>query len=214
MTLKKFAISLAACALLGVPFAAPAKRSFADRPTEPLALLAMHNFAACAVDRTPHGAEALLALDFRTKEYRETLNRFGQGHEDCAPGTELIFDGVFFAGGIAERLLQKKGDAATVARLLAYDPARPALRARDENELMALCMDRDAPGQATALFATQPGSDAETIAFRALGPTLVSCVRAGRTMKLTRPVLRAMMALAAWRIVSEPASAPAAGGGK
>jgi hypothetical protein len=209
MTLKKLVNSLAACALLAMPSAAPAKRPSADRPADPLALLAMHNFAACAVDRTPHGAEALLALDFRTKEYRDTLNRFGQGHEDCAPNTELIFDGVFFAGGIAERLLHNKGDAAAVARLLAYDPARPALRARDENELTALCIDRQAADQATALFATDPGSDAETTAFRALGPAIISCVRAGRTMKLQRPVLRAMMALAAWRIVSEPAPSSA-----
>ncbi|MDB5692272.1 MAG: hypothetical protein JWO81_1335 [Alphaproteobacteria bacterium] len=214
MRLKKFVSSLTAGALLAIPSVAPAKRPFADRPSEPLALLAMHNFAACAVDRTPHGAEALLALDYRTREYRETLSRFAKGHEDCAPGSELAFSGIFFAGGIAERLLHNKGDAATVARLLAYDPARPALRARDENELTALCMDRQAPDQATALFATDPGSDAETAAFRALGPTLVSCVRAGRTVKLERPVLRAMLALAAWRLVSQPAAVPAAAGGK
>lgn len=160
----------------------------------------MRNFSKCVVDRSPRAAAAVLAMDPESEAYRDALLRLAGGHNYCAPGTQLRFSGIFFVGGLAEALVTGRRGRGTLARLVALDSSRPAIQARNETELMTLCTVRTAPGETAALFATEPSSDAERAAMRALAPTVGACLGAGQTMRLDRPNLRALLALSAYRL--------------
>jgi hypothetical protein len=170
----------------------------------PLAVEAMHNFGACVVRFTPSGARGLLAMDFRTGAYNQAMRRLARGHGRCAPRSEIRFNGLLFAGALAEALLETEVKVSDLPRRLARDPSRPVIAARDEVETMALCTVLASPGGTTALFRAHPASAEEAAAVRALAPTLSTCLAQSMQVKLNRPALRSVLALAAWRIASAP----------
>jgi hypothetical protein len=202
-------LALLACAAAPGPVGAARQK-----PADPVALAAMQAFSRCVADRDARGAEAVLALDDRTKAHHQALKRLAQSKAQCILLTaRLKFNGLLFAGGLAERLLENRGEQAELARRVAYETGRPPVQARDEDDMMALCTVRAAPVAVASLFAAEPGSAAEGAVVRTLGPTVTNCVAAGRTMLMNRPGLRAMLALAAWRLVrqNETGAAPVAG---
>jgi hypothetical protein len=73
---------------------------------------------------------------------------------------------------------------------------------------MALCTALQAPKETVALLATQPATHEEMEAMTPLGPVLGSCLKKGATVELNKPAIRALLALAAYRIASMP-KAPA-----
>ncbi len=213
--IRKLITAALASALAASAFAAPAaaqQRTGGASRSEPRAFVAMRNFSQCVVDRSPRAAAAVLAMDPAGAPYREALRRLAGGHDYCAPGTQLRFSGIFFVGGLAEALVTDRRGRSALASRVALDPARPAIQARDETELMTLCAVRAAPGEAASLFATEPASAAELAALRALAPTVSACLGAGRTMRLDRPNLRALLALAAYRLSAHNASPPVLAG--
>jgi hypothetical protein len=182
--------------------AGAAPHATSEQPDGPT-IVAAHRFAACVADESPREAERALAIDPGSGAYGRAVQGMASGHEACTTGKHLQFDDMLLAGGMAEHLLQARAGSAPLAPLFAYDPAAPLLRARDETDLTALCTIRKDPDAVAALFATEPASEAEDRAERAIGPSLVACVKAGQTIRLNRPALRAMLALAGWRIVAE-----------
>lgn len=161
-------------------------------------------FSRCVADRSANRerSRALLALDYRTEHYRRELLRLAGDNTLCVPtGGRLAFGGVLFAGGLAENLLRQRGAVADLAVRVALDPARPAIASRDETELMALCVVRVSPAKVSALLQTAPASDEEGAALRALMPEFNSCLRAGSGVTLNRLFGRAILALAAYRLV-------------
>jgi hypothetical protein len=164
----------------------------------------MQNFGTCVVQQTPEGARQVLAMDYRSKPYADKLRAIAKGHGRCAPGSELKFNGVLFAGAMAEALLKSDLKPAALTHRLAYDPTRPAIPARSPTEAMALCTVLQAPDASARLFAADPASPEEAEAVEALGPTLTGCLAKGTTLSLNRPALRSVLALAAWRIASTP----------
>ncbi len=180
-------------------------------PSTPLAVGAMHNFGACIVRYTPAGARNLLAMDFRTEAYAQALRRLARGHGRCAPGSEIRFNGLLFAGALAEALLESEVKASDMPARLARDPSRPVIVARDEVETMALCTVLASPVGAAALFGTASDSKEEIAAMQALAPTLRTCLAQNMQLKLNPPALRSVLALAAWRIASAPSTQKAQG---
>jgi len=162
---------------------------------------AMRNFAICAANRSPAGARALLTSDRHAASYPEALQRFARGHNDCAPGARLRFGGILLRGGLAEALLRGPIRNGGLARLVAYDPSRPAMNADNQSDAMALCTVREAPGAVEALLATEPGSAGEGAAAAALTPTMTSCLSTGQRLQANRPGLRALLAISAFRLV-------------
>jgi hypothetical protein len=199
--------ALAATATLATPGAAQTQA--AQARSQPHAFVAMRNFSRCVVERSPHGVELVLAMDPTSNSYRDGLRRLAEGHSDCAPGTRLQFSGIFFAGGLAEALVSG-GRAGALGPRVALDPARPAIQARDETEVMTLCTVRRAPEEVAALFAAEPSSDAEREAMRVLAPTVGACLAAGQTLRLNRPNLRALLALSAHRLIVHNSAPPPA----
>lgn len=176
----------------------------ATTPSKPEDLRMLHKHSRCVVDSAPNQAARILRLDYRTDAYRRSL-----GNLIAIPGNCAHFNGrlrmarMLVAGAFAEALLPRALAGRNLAAGVAHDPARAPIEARDDGEYLGLCAVRSMPEQVTALLATAPASEDEKRAVAAIGPGLSRCVRAGASAKLNRPALRALVALAAYRIVSQ-----------
>jgi hypothetical protein len=171
----------------------------AERNT-PEAIRALHDFARCVAH--DHWARArageILAMDYRDDAAHDALRAFVLERSQCVPPHhELTTNNLLFAGAIAEAYLPRDRELAT---MVAYDPARPALQARNEIEVMSLCTVRAAPAAVAALFATMPATAEEAAALRTLAPQLGQCLRAGARSRVNGLEVRALLALAAWRL--------------
>lgn len=181
--------------------------------TGPAAERQLSTFSRCVAVRWPDRAAAILALDYRTDEYRRRIRDFAHEVWRCAPNGVLRFSQLPFAGNMAEALLPRHLAGRDLAAAVAVDSARPPIAARSESEMMSLCVVRTAPARVAALLASRAGGSEEVAAFGPLMPDVAGCVAAGAQMRLDRVGLRAMLALAAYRLVdynNAPAPVPAA----
>ncbi|HEX9947452.1 MAG TPA: hypothetical protein VGA98_07925 [Allosphingosinicella sp.] len=170
----------------------------------------LQDFTRCVAGERGAQARRVLKLDYRTDGYRRSLNNLASDVRPCRPfNGSLRMSGVLLAGGLAEALLPKALGGATLRSRTALDPARPAIPARDAGEYLGLCAVRSMPDQVSALLATGPASEEEKAAAAAISANLGPCLRAGASAKLNRPGLRALLALAAYRIVTHAQPAPA-----
>lgn len=172
----------------------------------------LHAFAGCVAARRASRSREVLAMDFRTREQSTALVDLAVGERSCADFPRGQMSRSFFAGRLAEALLETSLRGTNLAARIAPDPARPALEARDESELMSLCTVLAAPAAVEALLASEPASEAETAAVRALTPQVAQCLTAGVTGRFNRSAIRSLLALAAYRL-SEHARSPAAPAG-
>lgn len=201
---------LPALLLLAMPPAEPD----AGAPSKPEDIRMMHRHSRCVVDSAPNQAARVLSLDYRTDSYRRSLGNLIASPKHCAQFSgRLRMDRVLVAGAFAEALLPRALAGRSLAAAVAHDPARAPIEARDDGEYLGLCAVRSMPEQATALLATAAGSEEEKRAVAAVAPGLSGCVRTGASAKLNRPALRALVALAAYRIVGQ-AGPGAAGQGE
>jgi hypothetical protein len=193
-------------AVAGLPAARPATAKSADD----LAIQAVHNFGTCIVREAPSGAaEQVLALDFNTEEYRTRLRAMAQGHERCiVGGWQLGSSPVLVAGAMAEALLKSAVKPDELPRRIAFDPSRSTINARSPTETMALCTALQAPQATARLLETEPTSKEESAAVGSIAPVLTECLKKDTQLTVNKPALRALLALAAWRIVTTP-KAPA-----
>ncbi len=205
-----FAGLLPALFLLAMPPAEPERSA----PSKPEDLRMLRDYARCVVAAKPDQAARVLKLDYRTDSYRRSLQNLTGSPSICAwfPG-RLRAARVLLAGAFAEVLLPRALAGRSLAAGVAHDPAKPPIVARDDGEYLGLCAVRSMPGPVADLLATAPASDEEKRAAAAITPGLPPCVRAGAAATLNRPALRALTALAAYRIVSQ-AGPRAAGSGE
>lgn len=166
----------------------------------PLAAQAMYNFAGCVVENSRSGVVKLLAKDYRTEEYREDIRKMAKGHDRCTPGNKLGFSGLIFAGNLAEHLLTNRFADAALSADLARDRSETPIEARSTTEAISMCIVMRAPKESVALFRTEVMSDAEKAVLTAIAPQLPNCVKQGTQFKTNRSGLRALLALAAYRI--------------
>lgn len=211
------------CLLAGLAlaaFAAPAMAQDnaprADVVSEPSTAedrLVLLRFSRCVAGRQPAQARALILGDYASEAYRDTLRRMTVSQHGCLGTGRLRFGGVLFAGDIAETLLPAAAPRGSLADRTALNPAAAPFPAHDQGEVMSICVVRAVPAETEALLATEQGSTEEAAALRAIAPHVGACLAAGAQMRLNRPGLRAMLALAAYRLVQHNAAAPAAAGG-
>jgi len=195
----KFVLGLASLSLLA---SAATAQVIEREPTDRFALQAMQNFGRCVVEQTPRGAREVLAQDYRTSDYSAALKALAKGHARCLPNGRLKFGGVLFAGSLAEALLRSDVGASRLPQQLAFDPVREPIAARSDGETMALCTVLKAPDATARLLTTAAASDPETGAMEAIAPVLGECLAKGAKVEMTKPAMRALLALAAWRIVT------------
>jgi hypothetical protein len=160
----------------------------------------LREYSACLAQRRPQAARDSLAEGYAGAETRRALLKVAQWGRRCGQPGRLKVSGILFAGAMAEALLRPLARAKVLEARLALDPSRPPLRARDDGEVMSLCVAIDAPGQVAALLATEGTSLEEKAALGALAPALAGCLRSEVRLVANPPALRAMLALAAWRL--------------
>jgi hypothetical protein len=172
-------------------------------------------FSRCVVGRQRAQASALVLSDFRAEGYQDSLRRLTTSHSGCVPGGRgrLQFGGILFAGDLAEILLFDAAPRGSLGGRVALNPAAPVFPARDQSEVMSVCVVRAAPAETEALLATEHGSPAEGTAMGAIAPHIGPCLAEGAAIRLNRPGLRAMLALAAYRLVRHNGAAATAAAG-
>jgi hypothetical protein len=165
----------------------------------PRQLRALQIFSQCVARRRPGAARDLLANGYDDSS-RPALRRIAAWGNGCGPVGNLHVSGLLFAGAMAEAMVEMRTRRTPLERLVAVDPARPAIPARDEAEMMSFCVVGTAPAKVSALLATDGGTPADEAAVRTLFPHLTDCL--GRDIRLVtnRPALRALLALAALRL--------------
>jgi hypothetical protein len=179
-------------------------------PSKPEDIRMLHRHSRCVVDAAPNQAARVLSLDYRTDFYRRSLGNLVAASSRCAQfNGRLRMARVLVAGAFAEALLPRALAGRSLAAAVAHDPARAPIEARDDGEYLGLCAVRSMSEQVTALLATAAGSEEEKRAVAAITPGLSRCVRTGASAKLNRLALRALVALAAYRIVSQAGSSAA-----
>ena len=158
------------------------------------------NFARCVANISPAASRRLLAMDFRSAEYGQALRKLMRGHSRCIPRHgELRGAGVLLSGALAETFLAQDVEGSLPAALR-FDPARPAIVSRSESETAALCIVRTAPAGVARLVGSPIGSEAEKKAAAPVAKLLPSCLASNVSMTLNVPALRALVALAAYRV--------------
>ena len=196
--------ALATVAVAALAFV-PAAASPGPGPiSSPVDIRTLHVFAGCLADRYERPVRRLLAMDYRTSAYDDAMRTLIRTGESCVPFAfgRLRSSRVLVVGAFAEKLLPEALNGARLADRVAHDPASPAVVARDEGEYLGLCTVRTEPEEVAALFATRPASEEERLAIGRLIPKLGPCVRVGASARVNGAGLRALMALAAYRLAS------------
>lgn len=193
----RIGVALGAAVLLPALVFVPSAQARADESSSPLALEALHNYALCAVKRTPEGAAKMLARDPTSEDFKRARMRFGKGHAMCAKnGDVLRSNAMLFAGSVAEALIAKYPQRSLTAA------AQKHIQPRNMIEGVGMCVAAQKPAEVEAVFATEPGSDAERVALNPTASLLPGCVTPGKTIKLNRPAARAIYALGAYRLLA------------
>jgi hypothetical protein len=175
-----------------------------DKRTTPEELRMLHDFTRCVAKERGAQVRRVLRLDYRTDAYRRSLRNLAADIHPCRPFRGILrMSGLLLVGGLAEALLPKELTGATLASRAAFDPSSPAIAARDDGEYLGLCAVRKMPDQVAALLATAPASAEEKDAAATISRDLGPCLKAGSSAKLNRPGLRALLALAAYRIATQ-----------
>lgn len=197
-----------ALAALAAPAPAAAKPERAP-PASAVDIRTLHVFAGCLADRYERTMRKLLAMDYRDPAYDDELRTLARMGSRCAPFVlgRLRSARVLVAGAFAEALLPATLNGSRLADRVAYDPSMPAVAARDEGEYLGLCAVRSMPDEVAGLLATRPASEEERLAIGNLRPRLGPCLRAGSSARVNASGLRAILALAAYRLVTQPAGA-------
>jgi hypothetical protein len=193
--------------LAAVPGLASAQTDADRQPgslSEPRHVQTLHRIGACLARAREADTRALLALDFRTDEYSNLMRRINRRHPACADVQTstrgLRTGGLLLAGSFAEALLQRDSVIDHLGERTAFDASKPTIEARNAGELMAICVVRLDPNGVARLLRTVPASVEELESLRALGPTLSRCVPDGGQARFTREALRAVIALASYRL--------------
>jgi len=188
-----------------IGLAAPAQaQDGRTRGTPQQAAREMQNFSRCVVRREPDRAREILALDYRTSEYQQQLRDLALAERGCLRGAQLSFGGVLLAGAMAEAMLPQLLEGRTLAAGIAAAPATS--EPRDDGERAALCTVQAAPDGVASLLVSNVGTSAERDAVMAITTPLAGCLTAGTQATLNRAGIRALLALASYRL-AQPAGA-------
>ncbi|HEX8217169.1 MAG TPA: hypothetical protein VF577_06870, partial [Allosphingosinicella sp.] len=158
----------------------------------------------CIARRRGADAEELLAMDYRDQAYDRTARAIATRSATCAGGDRPRFSRLLFAGGLAEELLAAR--ASSVGLQSQARPRPEPVVVGDSTEAIATCVVRRQPALVANLLATPPASAEEDRAVRELAPHVAGCVMPGEIARISQPSLRALAALAAYRLVQQQAA--------
>lgn len=197
--MKSLIFSALAMALLASgPILARQGRAIQD-PTQPEARTALVEASACVAKSSPDEAAKLLRMDFRTKSYKDKMQRLAYNNVDCFNERWMRAHGLLVAGDLAEHLLSSNSQKINV-RLASLGPT-VALAPRSPTDAVAICVARSDPNGVARLFSTKVVSAEETAAAQALSVAMNRCNVRGLKMSVSPAGLRAMIATATFRLL-------------
>lgn len=196
-----------------ISLAAPQTGLTSTTPTTPAELKEMSDFGACLVSNRSKTGQLLSAVPGSDEE-RVVMNTLMR--TACPRIEEITVDTDVLRDVVAEAAFERDfGSVGAPAKRtpvsLFTAPAADQLPAmpysvRYSVALIdyATCVVQAGPHQASALFATAPGSAQEASAFAAISPLLGPCLPQGSQATFSRPQLRGALAEAAYRIAAAP----------
>ena len=199
--MKRVVVTLALISCLVSP--ALAQRS--DDVAEERA--AVEAWTNCIADEKTAEVERLLEKDFRSTAYKSGMKmlartRVSQQCFDAMPKRyrEIALGGLPFAGGLAERLIER-GEVPLVIRLpeAAAGVEPPTYSFTDT---IAMCAARGAPQHVAVLFDTKINSGEELEALAGLQPIIDACTPGARKLEASALGLRSMLATASFRLLA------------
>ena len=165
---------------------------------------AAHKFAACIARAAPGEARQFLMTDTMsassTAALAAAINGPGEKCKKKAKG--LTVGRAIFAGMIAEAMLHARFQPSMSVDDLKVDPRTQRFPVQSAPDTVGLCAVAKAPAATSALIATQPGSLGESRQIEAIRTVAQGCMKPGATLKAGAPLLRSIVSLAAWRMVS------------
>ena len=196
MTASRWIAALGAIALASPALAEDAPAAGPDD------VAALHDFAACMVERYRDDAVGAVEGDFRDQDNADAMRQFAVRHGRClgVSGGMLRMSGVLFAGAMAEALLREDLTQAQLQDSL--KPIDPPLEARSETEYVGLCMALKHPVETAALVYSDPAKADGNTQVTAYAQNLPQCVQQGQQLRINKPGLRAIATLAAYRIAA------------
>ena len=168
--------------------------------SSPQDIRAFAHFSRCIADRQRDRTRAILAMDDRSVAYLSELCRLAQANRGYGPMGFMRFGVQLYVGGLAEAVLHHYVAMRDFPRLVAADTTRPSPGVTNPNDVAAVCAVHASPDAAAAALATEPATPEESVALGALVPALSACLGAGRSLTTNRESMRALIALAAYRI--------------
>jgi hypothetical protein len=160
-------------------------------------------FSRCIARRRPADATELLAMDYRQDAYDRTARAIATRSTTCAPSGRLRFSRLLFAGGLAEEMLAARLGAGGLSGRVSTSAPAPAPQDGDVTEAIGHCLVRSHPASVTALLATAPASAEENQVVRDMTPHVAGCIAAEQIARISQPSLRAISAIAAYRLVQQ-----------
>jgi hypothetical protein len=163
-----------------------------------------HRFAGCIARSAAGEARAFLMMDSLSPGYNAALAAAinGPGAKCKKKAKGLTVGPAIFGGMIAEALLHARFQPTMAPDDLKVDPRTQRFTVQSVPDTLGLCTVAKAPAATAQLLATQPGSPAENRHVETLRTVVGTCVKPGTTVKASPPVLRSIVSLAAWRMVS------------
>ncbi len=180
------------------PASARQSRAIQD-PTQPEARNALVEASACVVKSSPGEAANLLRMDFRSKSYKDKMQRLAYNNVKCFNERWMRAHGLLVAGDLAEHLLSNSSKKINVR--LASLSQTVSLTPRSPTDAVAICVARSDPNGVARLFSTKVVSSEETAAAEALSIAMNRCNVKGIKMSVSPAGLRAMVATATFRLL-------------
>ena len=172
----------------------------------PEAMQGLQAYGRCLASERPEKVRALLDSDFRDPTYPSKLQKLMDNRPAC-PGVPLP-SGTFATGGLAlngalaEGLLRRDKALGDLDSRTAFRPDLPMIAARNSGEVMAYCVVRENAAGVAGFLNSEPGTQSELDALKALGPTVSNCLPAKTQANFTRESLRALIAVGAYRLAA------------
>lgn len=172
------------------------------------AQITMNRFMTCVVQRSRKQAERFVALPPESAE-TSTMAR-SLATSECLHEGELRFQSRLMRGGAYQALYRADYGVAVPANLATRATVRPpAGQGAAAEQYGALLNVGDCVARVNAiathdLLLSDPAAAAEATAISKLMPSLSACMPQGVTLRFSKPVLRGVLAEAAYRLAKSP----------
>ena len=168
-------------------------------------------YADCVARQRVHDARALALAAYGSNEAVQAADRVTRGIDDNC--IQSGFDNVrlavrpdVLAGAVAEALLRKDyADLPSVVDQAAVDAEAERARAAQLSvaERFGRCIVWNDPAGVQAMLRSPAGSQQERTAMDALKDDMGMCLQEGSTLRLNRPFVRTVAAVAAYRLAQQ-----------